>query len=86
MTTALPKPCDETRRWTQIRLSRFLSRNLTLVSVTAAGNAFSRIIDHYETAGGAELADEFYSELRLFLKKAAQTPEGYESGSVIFAR
>ena len=26
---------------------------------------------------GAELADEFYSELRVFLKKAAQTPEGY---------
>jgi plasmid stabilization system protein ParE len=37
----------------------------------------SRIIDHYEAAGGAELADEFYSELRVFLKKAAQTPEGY---------
>ena len=37
----------------------------------------SRIIDHYEMAGGAELADEFYSELRVFLKKAAQTPEGY---------
>ena|SRR5881394_605897 len=33
----------------------------------------SRIIDHYEVAGGAELADEFYSELRVFLKKAAQT-------------
>jgi len=37
----------------------------------------SRIIDHYEEAGGAELADEFYSELRVFLQKAAQTPEGY---------
>jgi plasmid stabilization system protein ParE len=37
----------------------------------------SRIIDHYEAAGGAELADEFYSELRVFLKKAAQTPEAY---------
>jgi toxin ParE1/3/4 len=37
----------------------------------------SRIIDHYEAAGGAELADEFYSELRVFLKKAARTPEGY---------
>ncbi len=37
----------------------------------------SRIIDHYDAAGGAELADEFYSELRAFLKKAAQTPEAY---------
>ena len=37
----------------------------------------SRIIDHYEAAGGPDLADEFYSELRVFLKKAAQTPEGY---------
>ena len=37
----------------------------------------SRIIDYYEDAGGPELADEFYSELRMFLKKAAQSPEGY---------
>ena len=37
----------------------------------------SRITDHYEATGGAELADEFYSELRVFLKRAAQTPEGY---------
>ena len=33
----------------------------------------SRIIDHYEEAGGAELADEFYSELSVFLQKAADS-------------
>jgi plasmid stabilization system protein ParE len=36
-----------------------------------------RIINYYESAGGPELADEFYSELTAFLDKAAKSPEGY---------
>jgi plasmid stabilization system protein ParE len=37
----------------------------------------SRIIDYYEAAEDAVLADEFYSELRMFLKRAANSPERY---------
>jgi len=37
----------------------------------------SRIMDYYEEAAGPELADEFYSELWSFLRKAANSPEGY---------
>ena len=37
----------------------------------------SRIMDYYEDAGGQQLADEFYAELRSFFQKAAQSPEAY---------
>jgi toxin ParE1/3/4 len=37
----------------------------------------SRIMDYYEDAGGSEIADEFYSELWSFLRKAVNSPEGY---------
>ena len=37
----------------------------------------SRIMDYYEDAAGPQLADEFYSELRSFFQKAAETPEAY---------
>jgi toxin ParE1/3/4 len=37
----------------------------------------SRIMTYYESASGPELADEFYSELRLSFAKAAEFPYGY---------
>jgi toxin ParE1/3/4 len=37
----------------------------------------SRIMDYYEAVAGMQLADEFYEELRSFLRKAAESPEGY---------
>jgi plasmid stabilization system protein ParE len=37
----------------------------------------SRIMDYYEDAAGAPLADEFYEELRAFFQKAAESPESY---------
>ena len=37
----------------------------------------SRIMDYYEDAGGQQLADEFYVELRSFFQKAAESPEAY---------
>jgi plasmid stabilization system protein ParE len=36
------------------------------------------IMDYYEDVGGPKLADEFYSELRSFFQKAAQSPEAYD--------
>ena len=38
----------------------------------------SRIMDYYEDVSGRELADEFYSELRTFFQKAADSPEAYD--------
>lgn len=35
-------------------------------------------MDYYEEAAGRQLADEFYSELRVFLQKAADSPEAYD--------
>ena len=37
----------------------------------------SRIMDYYENVAGAHLADEFYSELKIYFQKAAQSPESY---------
>ena len=42
-----------------------------------ARSDISRIMDYYEDAGGPELADEFYSELWTFLRKAVKSPESY---------
>ena len=42
-----------------------------------AHSDISRIVDHYKRAGGTDLADDFYSELRSFFDKAANSPEGY---------
>jgi toxin ParE1/3/4 len=42
-----------------------------------ARSDISRIMDYYEVAGGLELADEFYSELWTFLRKAVNSPESY---------
>lgn len=42
-----------------------------------ARSDISRIMDYYEDAGGPELADEFYSELWTFLRKAVNSPESY---------
>ena len=42
-----------------------------------ARSDISRIMDHYEDAGGAEIADEFYSELWSFLRKVVNSPGGY---------
>ena len=38
----------------------------------------SRLMDYYEDVAGPKLADEFYSELRSFFQKAADSPEAYE--------
>ena len=38
----------------------------------------SRIMDYYEDVAGRQLADEFYSELRSFFQKAADSPEVYD--------
>jgi plasmid stabilization system protein ParE len=38
----------------------------------------SRIMDYYEDVAGRNLADEFYSELRSFFQKAADSPESYD--------
>ena len=38
----------------------------------------SRIMDYYEDVAGPKLADEFYSELRFFFQKAADSPEAYD--------
>ena len=37
-----------------------------------------RIMDYYEDVAGPKLADEFYSELRTFFQKAADSPEAYD--------
>jgi plasmid stabilization system protein ParE len=37
----------------------------------------SRILEYYEAIGEPQLADELYSELRMFFHKAAQSPEAY---------
>lgn len=42
-----------------------------------ARSDISRIMDYYEDSGGLELADEFYSELWTFLRKAVNSPESY---------
>jgi plasmid stabilization system protein ParE len=42
-----------------------------------AHSDIARIVDYYQRAGGTDLADEFYSELRLFFDKAAESPEAY---------
>ncbi len=39
-----------------------------------ARSDIGRIVDFYKRAGGTDLADEFYSELRTFLDKAANSP------------
>jgi len=38
----------------------------------------SRIMDYYEDVAGPKLADEFYTELRTFFQKAADSPEAYD--------
>jgi plasmid stabilization system protein ParE len=38
----------------------------------------SRILDYYEGVAGAKLADGFYTELRSFFQKAADSPETYD--------
>jgi plasmid stabilization system protein ParE len=38
----------------------------------------SRIFDYYEDVAGPKLADEFYSELRSFFQKAADSPAAYD--------
>jgi len=43
----------------------------------------SRIIDYYKDAGGQEVADEFYTELWSFLRKAADSPKATQSESVM---
>jgi plasmid stabilization system protein ParE len=35
-------------------------------------------MDYYEDVSGRQLADEFYSELRFFFQKAADSPEAYD--------
>ena len=37
----------------------------------------SRIMEYYEEVAGQQLADEFYEELRAFIQKVAESPEGY---------
>src|SRR5882762_1560539 len=37
----------------------------------------SCVMDYYEDVAGRQLADEFYSELRSFFQKAADSPETY---------
>ena len=35
-------------------------------------------MDYYEDVAGVQLADEFYSELRAFFQKAADSPKAYD--------
>jgi plasmid stabilization system protein ParE len=49
-----------------------------------ARSDISRIVDEYKRAGGSDLAEDFYSELDLFLDKAASL-KGMQSENVIFA-
>ena len=44
---------------------------------TLSRSDISTVMDYYEDAGGPELADEFYSELWTFLRKAVNSPESY---------
>ena len=37
----------------------------------------SRIMDYYEDVAGPQLADEFYAELKVYFRKAADSPESY---------
>jgi len=37
----------------------------------------SQIMDYYEEVAGAQLAEDFYAELRSFFKKAVESPEAY---------
>ncbi len=37
----------------------------------------SRIMNYYEDVAGQQLADEFFTELLSFFRKAAQTPEAF---------
>jgi plasmid stabilization system protein ParE len=37
----------------------------------------SRIMGYYQGVAGPKLADEFYTELRRYFQKAAQSPESY---------
>ena len=37
----------------------------------------TRIVDYYKRAGGNDLAEDFYSELRSYFDKAANSPQGY---------
>ena len=34
-------------------------------------------MDYYEEVAGAQLAEDFYAELRSFFKKAVESPEAY---------
>ena len=38
----------------------------------------ARIMDYYEDVAGPKLADEFYTELRTFFQKAADSSEAYD--------
>jgi plasmid stabilization system protein ParE len=42
-----------------------------------ARSDIARIVDFYKRAGGTDLANEFYSELRTFFDKAADSPQAY---------
>ncbi len=35
----------------------------------------SQIMDYYEEVAGAQLAEDFYAQLRSFFKKAVESPE-----------
>jgi toxin ParE1/3/4 len=37
----------------------------------------SRVMAHYEGVAGPALADEFYTELKMYFQKAADSPESY---------
>ena len=37
----------------------------------------SRIMDYYEDVAGQQLAEDFYTELRLSFQKASESPESY---------
>jgi toxin ParE1/3/4 len=37
----------------------------------------SRIMDYYESVSGPELADDFFTELKFYFQKAAESPESY---------
>jgi len=42
-----------------------------------AASDISQIMDYYEGVAGEQLADEFYSELQAYLRKAADSPQKY---------
>jgi plasmid stabilization system protein ParE len=56
---------------------------MRLVLHPKVGSDIDEIMRYYERVAAPGLAEEFYTELRYFMTKAADKPESFQSGSVI---